>query len=138
MEIILTANSPGEVGAWVRATVAEIKEIHPQARITVALVPCPFATGTEARVAEALPGVDRVLTPWHTMLGILGLRALPSFRRPAVVGYLGGELLHALGLGWRLGLPTVGYLVKPSFWGRYFNRVGLARAQDQPAAGSQA
>lgn len=138
MEIILTANSPGEVGAWVRATVAELKASHPEARITVALVPCPFATGAEARVAESLPGVDRVLTPWHTMLGILGLRKLPAVQRPAVVGYLGGELLHALGLGWRLGLPTVGYLVKPSFWGRYFTRIGLARAQDQEAAGHQA
>lgn len=119
----ITANSPGEVSSWVRPTVASLKALQPEARVTLALVPCPYATGAEVRVARALPGVDRVLSPWETMRFALGKT---REKGPGVVAYLGGELWHALLLGWKLGWPTVGYLVRPSVFSRWFTRVGAA------------
>ncbi len=137
--LILTANSPGEVGSWVRSTVAEVKSLDPQTRVTVALVPCPFATGAEARVARAIEGVDQVWEPWQTMRGLVGLEALPRLQEPrGVVGYLGGELLHALALARHFRLPSVAYLMRPSWFGRFFSRLAVARSEHVEKAGQEA
>ncbi|MBM3273959.1 MAG: lipid-A-disaccharide synthase, partial [Candidatus Sericytochromatia bacterium] len=44
-DIIIISNAPGELAAWVRPVVGDLRKRHPEARITVALVPCPYASG---------------------------------------------------------------------------------------------
>ncbi len=124
-DLILTSNSPGEITSWVKATVKSIKQISPDARIILALIPCPYATGREATVARMIPEIDIILTPWETSKFALGISSLPyTPSSQGVVGYLGGELWHALWLSKRLSYPAVAYVVKPSFWARFFHRVG--------------
>ena len=123
MEFVLTANSPGEVSTWLAPTVRAIKERAPSARIRVFLVPCAFATGAEKTVAAAMPGVDRAFGPgeyWRHALTPLPLR---GFARRGAVLFLGGDPVHALWLGRRLGLPALAYLERGSSWARRFAEV---------------
>ena len=117
-EILITCNSPGEVASWLRVTLPEIRRLAPQARIEVALVPCPYATGAEKSVVERLEGLDRVYSPWQTV----GLALRPG-QHPAkgLVLFLGGDPWHALLLGWRLGYRTAGYFERPTCWSRRFD-----------------
>ena len=120
VDIVLTSNSPGEVASWVRVTAAALRRQAPDARITVALVPCPYATGAELSVVKALPGVDRALGPWETTRWYLGGSQLDFSQRGTVV-FLGGEPWHALLLARRLGYPSQGYFPHKSGWQSWFS-----------------
>lgn len=125
MEAVLTTNSPGELHSWVRGTVAALKRLRPDLRIVVALVPCPYASGAEARVAREIPGVDQVLSPKETTLLALGWppRTFRS-RGKGVVVFLGGEPWHALLVARALRYPAVAYAVRAGALAGRFVRVG--------------
>ena len=126
----ITSNSPGEVTAWVGGVVPWLHRLRPEWHLRLALVPCPYASGTEPEVARQLAKIDEVLSPWQTTLTWLGLS--PLQRRPAdrgLVLFLGGDPWHALLLGKKLGYPTAGYFEKPSGWARWFNWRASAYAQ---------
>ena len=131
MDAYLVSNSPGEVSTWVRPVARALRTLAP-CRIHLVLVPCPYATGMEATVAAAFPEIDRVYTPWESLLGLLGLRRFEGGEGPRVVAYLGGELWHARWLARRLECPAVAYLERP------FRRVAgfTAVAAANPAAAS--
>lgn len=138
MEAVLITNSPGELHSWVRGTVSELKRLRPDLRVVVALVPCPYASGAEARVARMIPGVERVLTPWETML--LAFGRPPDGYRPSgegVVVFLGGDPWHAVLLGRALRYPTVGYAVRAGSTVRRFRRVGAMDAGIEAALRSR-
>ncbi len=122
---LLTTNSPGELHSWVRGTVAELHRTRPDLRIAVALVPCPYASGAEARVAAGIPGVELVLKPLQTVL--LGLGWRPSgfpWQEAGAVVFMGGEPWHALLLARSLRRPAVAYAVRPLCLAGRFARLG--------------
>ncbi|MDI6869811.1 MAG: hypothetical protein QME79_00395 [Bacillota bacterium] len=110
-DLVLTANSPGEVAGWVAPAAPALKEALPGARVTVFVPPCTFASGCERQVVAALPGVDAAFGPTEFLrYAVLGLRP-PGFnpgRRGAVL-FLGGELTNAVLLRKRLGYPALAY-----------------------------
>jgi lipid-A-disaccharide synthase len=117
----ITSNSPGEVTAWVGGVVPWLKRHRPDWHLRLALVPCPYASGTEPSVARQLAQIDDVLSPWQTTLTWLSLASLrPPPAAQGVVLFLGGDPWHALLLGKKLGYPTAGYFEKPSLWSRWF------------------
>ncbi|HXE71221.1 MAG TPA: hypothetical protein VNO81_01060 [Candidatus Nitrosotenuis sp.] len=126
MDVFFTANSPGELSSWVQVTAAALRQEEPRARVVVALVPCPYASGGEARVARGMPEVDHVLEPATAArfaLGLGGPGLVPAPR--GVVVFMGGEPWHAMLLARRLGYPLVGYVERPSGLLRHFRAVGL-------------
>lgn len=126
-DIVITSNSPGEVAAWVRRTAAHLGAVNRgQFRVIVALVPCPYASGAEAEVAASLPGVSVVLKPGQTLRFMLGLFHGFKFRRHGVVVFLGGDLLHAKILAWRLRYKSVAYAVRYSYLLPHFDKVAAS------------
>lgn len=123
MEFVLTANSPGEVSTWLAPVVRALREKTPGARISVFLVPCAFATGAEKAVVAAMPGVDRAFGPGEYWRHALAVPAVRGFEREGAVLFLGGDPVHALWLGRRLGLPALAYMERGSRWGRHFAEV---------------
>ncbi len=123
-EFYVTSNSPGELSSWVRVFIPELKERYPNSKIILALVPCPYASGQEFEVAKSIPGIDEVWTPRETIKTVLGLRSVKSKKKGAVI-FLGGELWHALGLSWWLGLPRVAYLERWDILAPWFNALGF-------------
>jgi hypothetical protein len=120
-DFIIITNSPGEVSSWVSSTTRSLKNLKPEARIVVMLVPCPYATGREKDIAHSFPQVDLVITPPDYIRLCLGLR-VKSYApaRKGIVLFLGGDFWHALWIARKLKFPAAAYTVRNSGWNRYF------------------
>lgn len=126
IDIIITTNSPGELHSWVKGTAAKLRQQHPGLRLVLALVPCPYASGAEARVACQISELDIVLKPRQT-LHLLLRGSVPGVYQPSrrgVAVYLGGDHWHAAALAKRLHYPAVGYAVRGSAFLRSFTAIG--------------
>lgn len=110
--LLITANSPGEIAGWARAIVYRARQRWPQTRITVILLPCSFASGSERRVALEQLHVDEVIPSSRYFRLLLG--GLAKYRE-AVLVHLGGDLMYAAALAWAGNLPTWSYQ-----WGRWW------------------
>ena len=133
---MLTANSPGEVAAWLTPAVRAIKVKMPDAKITVCIPPCTFASGTECAVAGALPEVDLVLTPRSVFSFLAGARP-PAGWRPGpkgVVCFLGGDMLYGVLLARRLGYPALAYTEGRARWHHKYSRFLVPDEQAQRRA----
>jgi len=130
-DLWITSNSPGEVSSWVAGVMPWIRQHRPDWRVHLLLVPCPYASGAEKRVAQAIPGFCEVMSPRETVMWYLGLTpsTTPKGDKGAVL-FLGGDPWHALLLKRKLGLPVLGYFEKPSPWTRWFDGVALAYQGD--------
>lgn len=111
--IYLVSNSPGEVSTFARPVAAALRRRHPQWELQVALVPCPYATGAEARVVRTWPERPQVWTPWQTFWN--WLTASDRGQRGAVC-FLGGDPWHALTLGKRFQMPALAYFPEKTSW----------------------
>ncbi|HEY4003359.1 MAG TPA: hypothetical protein VGO93_31115 [Candidatus Xenobia bacterium] len=134
LDIVIITNSPGELSSWVRATVKTLRRRSTDARLVVMLVPCPFASGGEARIARSFEEVDVVVPPSRFFQFALGFN--PPGYRPAphgVVVFLGGDFWHALLVAARLRYPAIAYGASGYRWGRYFSRTCVQddRAQER-------
>ncbi|MGM9992361.1 MAG: lipid-A-disaccharide synthase [Candidatus Bruticola sp.] len=126
-DIVITSNSPGEVSTWVRRTVAQLEVKNKgQFRVIVALVPCPYASGAEAEVAASLPGVSIVLTPSQTVRLMCGMFNDFELRKKGVVVFLGGDLIHAKILAWRLKYRSIAYAARYNRLIYYFDKVAAS------------
>jgi lipid A disaccharide synthetase len=125
--VVLTANSPGEVAAWLSPAVAGLRRVAPQCTISVFVPPCTYASGTECSVIAAIPGVDGVYGPREFVRFVLfGVR--PQGFEPGRTGavcFLGGDLLYAVLLSRRLQLPAVAYTEGRVSWSGSYRRFFL-------------
>lgn len=118
-QVVLVSNGPGELTTWVRPTLAAWRRLDPTARVALALIPCQFASGGEAALAERF-GADAVTTPAAFVRGVALRRApeglVDTARRPSgpgVVLSLGGNGGSAVLLGRQLGFPVLRYSFVP-------------------------
>jgi len=117
-QVLVTANSPGEVAGWLRPLVHSMGRLDEVEKIAVALLPCAFASGQEGRVAEDLPGVSAVLPPSGFLSLLLG-RGRPLGLDPGrggVILHLGGDLFYASLLARRMKWPALAYLWANPLW----------------------
>lgn len=123
-EVILATNGPGELYTWVRPVLQELRRLIPGARVVVSLLPCPFASGHEARVALSM-GADAV-TSVAQYLAFAGGGPRPAEYRGStglVVG-LGGDAMHVVRIARRLGRPAWRYSFE-GYWNRGLERLFL-------------
>ena len=102
------------------------QQLAPDIRVSVLILPCLYASGTEVDVIKRMAGVDAVVGPRESFRYIVWGR-LPRSWRPSgrgVVVYMGGELYLAARLAKRLGYPaaayTEGYINTPGAFARVF------------------
>ncbi|MFO8151439.1 MAG: hypothetical protein R6T93_14255 [Trueperaceae bacterium] len=113
-EVVLTSNGPGELYTWARPALDAWRRAEPDARVSIALVPCQFASGAEADVARRF-GPDHVTSAaQYTAAAALGrapagLRGGPG----ALVLSLGGGAAYAAALARKLGVPAFRYAFVP-------------------------
>ncbi len=135
--IVLVCNGPGELTTWVRPlaerlhSLLALRPLVPEApcALRLVLVPCPNATGSEHRVAEAL-GVFERIVPAHRFWSLL-LR--PSRRIPwparGVVVFLGGDQFWTVLLSARLGYRHLTYAEWVARWPRWNDRIAAMGPQ---------
>ena len=124
LDFIITANSPGEVAAWVQPVVKKIKQKYKQSQISVFLPPCVFASGNEKEVLADFSEVDHVFA-WKQYLKFILLNRKPNKFKPGVKGvvlFLGGDIFHAFLLGKKLGYPVLAYTEGDYGWAKYVEK----------------
>lgn len=115
--VIITSNGPGELSTWVTPVVERIRTSLPQARIIIALVPCPHSSGHESKVSHQIYGAT-VLLPQET-LRYLATGKLPGhvvLAREGLVLHLGGDQFFSVALGWRTRFPVTVYTEDQVHW----------------------
>jgi hypothetical protein len=115
VKAVLVSNGPGELYTWVKPVLTELRRQHPDVKVNISLIPCQFASGNEARIAQTF-GADSVATPADY------LRFMTLGQAPAALGdargfvlSLGGNTGMALRLGRKLSYPVYRYSFEP-YW----------------------
>jgi hypothetical protein len=123
-EILIISNGPGELASWVHPVVRQLRFDAPGARITVALVPCPYASGQEADSLHAWPEPVGVWEPGETMRFLLFNKRPRGFRQRerGVVVFLGGDQLFGALLALRTGYKLLAYTDGAARWSRLVHR----------------
>jgi lipid-A-disaccharide synthase len=122
-EILILSNGPGELASWVRPVVRQLSQDAPGCRVTVALTPCPYASGDEQSAIAHWPERVNVWSPETTMGYLLWGRKPEGFapEGPGAVLFLGGDQLFGAILSLRTGYPLLTYTETEARW-RAFTR----------------
>jgi lipid-A-disaccharide synthase len=123
-EIIIITNGPGEVATWVKPVVRQLRSELPTARLTVALVPCPHASGHERRTIESWEQPIKVWSPTETVRYLLGGKKPTEepFGDFGVVLFLGGDQAFAVMMANRTGFPLFVYTETTGRWSPWVER----------------
>jgi hypothetical protein len=114
VQLLLTANSPGEV-AWIRGLAGEALKLGYESHVI--LYPCTFATGREEEVLRSCPGVAQV---WpKSALGKLFWKG-GGYAPGTPLIHLGGDLMYTAILQARWGWRCYSYLWARPWWNRFF------------------
>lgn len=105
-DIIIVSNGPGELAAWVRPMVRQLRQDLPDARLTLALVPCPYASGQEAETASAWGEELEIWTPRETLSRLFNKRL--SYESGAIL-FMGGDQFFGRWLSRKTHLPLYTY-----------------------------
>lgn len=114
--MVLVSNGPGELYTWVKPVLDEFRRSAPDTRVSISLVPCQFAGGNEAAIAETF-APDTLTTPSQYLRAAAAGAAPRGLREEsagngAVIG-LGGNAALTVALGKRLGFPSFRYSFEP-------------------------
>ncbi|MFM7471325.1 MAG: lipid-A-disaccharide synthase [Nodosilinea sp.] len=132
-DILILSNGPGEISTWVRPAVAALRAVAADVvvRISVVLSPCANASGREAAIAAALPGVDRVQAAADFFPFLLRGRTAANWdwHPRGVVLFLGGDQIYPVLIGKRLGYPIVVYAEWEGRWPRWVDYFACMNSQ---------
>lgn len=115
-QVVLVSNGPGELYTWVRPVLEELRAAYPQHSVAISLIPCQFASGSEAEIAVTFEP-DTLTTPANYLQAAAtgsAPRALTEAgQSDGVVIGLGGSAAMAVALGRRLNYPVYRYSFEP-------------------------
>lgn len=116
LDLFITANSPGEIAGWVAPVLRELKSRVRERRVTLVIVPCPYASGAEVSYGMSVDGVDRCIR-----IGELFKTIGTEEAGQRMVLHLGGDYAFSVYLSKRLRAPLWGYANRPR-WARRVER----------------
>ncbi len=122
-DILILSNGPGELTTWVYPFLKALEqswrslETPTKTRISIALSPCPNASGQEAQLAKSFPNIDRVL-PQEQFFDFLLWGRTPNWQwsKQGIVIFLGGDQFFAVAIAKRLGYKTLIYAEWEARW----------------------
>ncbi|OGC12356.1 hypothetical protein A3K48_07885 [candidate division WOR-1 bacterium RIFOXYA12_FULL_52_29] len=122
-DIIIVANSPGELSAMVKPVVDELAK-ETNKRIFLILTPCQYNSGRELEFAKTLKGIEAIVTAdqykkWAFMNK--PPRGLTFAKKGAVI-YLGGDLAHAMIVARKLHYPAFAYVQDRVGWKKAYQK----------------
>ncbi len=129
-ELIILSNSPGEVSGWVKPVAYEISRRNISAKVTLAVLPCQYASGMEKKYGKEIEGIDDAATfkeVWNIASHKRGGKKL--------VLQLGGDPFFGAALSLRFNCGWMIYTSRPKWRSRvkhYF--VPDAKSEERFAA----
>lgn len=123
MDIILVANSPGELSALVKPAAEEFSK-NKTNRIILALTPCQYTSGREIEFAKTIKGISEIVTAAEYKKWAL-LNQRPKhikFAEKGSVLFLGGDLTYAMLIAKKLKYPAYAYLNERIAWKNFYRK----------------
>jgi lipid-A-disaccharide synthase len=113
MDIILVANSPGELSALVKPVAQAIND-H---RVILVLTPCQYISGKELDYVKTIKNISAVITAEEYKNWLL-INQRPKFKiaSQGLVLYLGGDLAHAILVAKKVKFPAYAYVQERIGW----------------------
>ena len=122
-DIILVANSPGELSALVKPVAETLAEKLKDIRLILVLTPCQYTSGRELAYIHTIHGISQIITAADYKKWIL-LNQKPKidFSPKGIVLYLGGDLAHAMLVAKKIGFPAFAYINDRIAWTSFYQR----------------
>lgn len=123
VDIVLVANSPGELSALVKPMAEELNKDRSKRTILV-LTPCQYISGKEAEFAKGIKGISEIVTTAEYKSWAF-LNQKPKhvkFAETGAVLFLGGDLAHAMLVARKLKYPAYAYIGERIAWKSFYKR----------------
>lgn len=131
-DIVLVANSPGELSALVKPVAETISDRLKEARIILVLTPCQYTSGKEVEYVKTIRGISDIITATNYKNWILrNLRPNLAFKQKGLVLYLGGDLAHAVLVAKKLKHPAYAYIQDQAGWAGFYEQFFVPDAHAQ-------
>lgn len=127
--IIITANSPGEISGWAEPLIKKIKNDYPEIKIYLVLLPCVFSSGEEKEVAGNIKGIEKIFSPQKIWSLIFKRNNL--FTPNDVILHLGGDLMYSALLTRNIKCKAYAYIWANSLWDKYFTGYFIRGEKDK-------
>jgi len=125
-DIVLVANSPGELSALVKPVAAELAH-KPGYRIILVLTPCQYTSGVEIEFSRQIKGIAEIITAGeYRNWAIMNHQPKVQFAPEGVVLFLGGDLLHGMLIAKKLNYPAYAYLNERIAWTKFYHKFFVA------------
>jgi lipid-A-disaccharide synthase len=122
-DIILVANSPGELSALVKPMAETLSDKLKDARIILVLTPCQYTSGKEQEYINTIRGISKTISAESYKNWILrNHKPKISFSQKGVVLYLGGDLAHAMLVAKKVRYPAFAYVQERIAWTRFYKK----------------
>ncbi|OGC33199.1 hypothetical protein A2311_02185 [candidate division WOR-1 bacterium RIFOXYB2_FULL_48_7] len=122
IDIILVANSPGELSSLVKPVAAELAR-HPAYRVILVLTPCQYNSGKELDYVKTLPGIDLVVSASEfKSWALLNKKPPIEFAPKGLVLYLGGDLAYPIIIAKKLHYPPYAYINERLAWKKAYKK----------------
>jgi lipid-A-disaccharide synthase len=122
-DIILVANSPGELSALVKPVAESISDNIKEARIILVLTPCQYTSEKELEYIKTIRGISTAISAQgYKNWIILNHRPKIKFSGKGLVLYLGGDLAHAILVAKKVGYPAWAYVQDRIAWTNFYKR----------------
>lgn len=120
-DIVLVANSPGELSALVKPVAETLHEEHPEIRIILVLTPCQYTSGKEIDYVKTIKGITEII-PADGYKNWILLNKKPDiiFKEQGFVLFLGGDLAHAMLVAKKLKYPASAYVQDYIGWTKFY------------------
>ena len=121
-DIVLVANSPGELSALVKPVAEEFS--HDQTkRLILVLTPCQYTSGRETEFTKTLRGISELVTAAEYKKWLfLNQKPKLTFSGRGAVLFLGGDLAHAMLIARKLKYPAYAYIDERIAWKKVYRR----------------
>ncbi len=121
-DIVLVANSPGELSALVKPVAEEFSRDGSK-RVTLVLTPCQYTSGRELEFTKTLPGIAQLVTAAEYKKWIvLNKKPQATFLGRGAVLFLGGDLAHAMLIARKLKYPAYAYIDERIAWKKFYKK----------------
>jgi len=123
LDLVLIANSPGELSALVIPVVEEISKER-SLRVILVLTPCQYLSGKELEFAERVPGISEIISAdeYKKWLFLNQKPKRVKFAEKGAVLFLGGDLAHAMLVARKLKFPAYAYIQEHLAWKGFYKK----------------
>ena len=121
-DIVLVANSPGELSALVKPIAEEFARDKTK-RLVLVLTPCQYTSGKELEFTKTLPGISALVTAaQYKKWAFFNRPPKLTFSGRGAVLFLGGDLAHAMIIARKLKYPAYAYIDERIAWKNFYRK----------------